>query len=103
MLKSHHNATFDRPVPITEFVYKVMCYIRMGRENQPPGISVKPDKLLNFGSIHDAIRQNESEVAQRQLLVVKAIFIDNFFFFFFFFFYVRAYLGINSMKLNQMA
>ena len=26
-----------------------------------------------------------------------------FFFFFFFFFYVRAYLGINSMKLKQMA
>ena len=25
------------------------------------------------------------------------------FFFFFFFFYVRAYLGINSMKLKQMA
>ena len=24
-------------------------------------------------------------------------------FFFFFFFYVRAYLGINSMKLKQMA
>ena len=26
-----------------------------------------------------------------------------FFFFFFFFFYVRAYVGINSMKLKQMA
>ena len=69
MLTSHHNATFDRPVPITEFVYKVMCYISMGRaRNQPPGISMNPDKLLNDGSMYDAIRQNESEVAQRQLL-----------------------------------
>ena len=29
--------------------------------------------------------------------------LDVSFFFFFFFFYVRAYLGINSMKLKQMA
>ena len=37
------------------------------------------------------------------VMIIDEIMVVEFSFFFFFFLYVRAYLGINSMKLKQMA